>query len=197
MPRLLANRVAACLTPLALALAAGAAHAQDVRVLFDGKSKNTMKTVVGAFPKGTDVKSYNVGLLVLADYSGRQKAVAKLNRASVVIIVGDSAQRRLAGCKFTTDVLVAGTTRRAVTSNASILHVIDTRWDRRALGPKPKIVEVERIGDLTREKIREADAVAIRVAPDGPTLVDVAVAIAKLHLAAYAKPEPRPVPRGK
>ena len=69
-------------------MSAGSAWAVDVYVVYSGREGNLRKSVTNVMSSNLSVKSYNVDLLALADYSGKQKAVGKISRASVVIIVG-------------------------------------------------------------------------------------------------------------
>lgn len=85
----------------ALLLMSPTAHAIDVYLVYVGEDKAAQKELkAGLAEKGLDIKSYNADLLVLADYSGKQKVSTKLSSAKVVVFVGDKAKDVLGDKKF-------------------------------------------------------------------------------------------------
>ena len=56
----------------------------DVYVAYSGRDKKDKRALKKAFPANQSVKINNVDLLALADYSGKQKAIAKLEKAKVM-----------------------------------------------------------------------------------------------------------------
>ena len=67
----------------------------DVYIVFAGKDKKEKKAIKKAMPDNLTVKFYNIDLLALADYSGKQKAIAKLEKAKVVVFVKDAPHELL------------------------------------------------------------------------------------------------------
>jgi hypothetical protein len=75
--------------------------ATDVYVVFSGSESNALKKAVSAsLKKALKVKTYNVDMLALADYSGKQKVIAKFSRATVVVFLGDRPLNELKGASF-------------------------------------------------------------------------------------------------
>lgn len=96
----------------------------DIYIAYSGKNKETMKTLKQAFQSHLTVKSYNVDLLALADYSGKQKAVAKLEYADLIVIISDAAMESLSGTSLNTDLLVLQSLKETVTSSKVNLHIL-------------------------------------------------------------------------
>ena len=71
------------------------ASATDIYLVYGGSDKASMKEIKKALPGDLKVKSYNVDMLAMADYSGKQKAVSKLSRAKVVVLINGKAQEAL------------------------------------------------------------------------------------------------------
>jgi len=61
----------------------------DVYIVYGGGDKKIQKTIKKALPSNLNIKSYNTSLLAMADYSGKQKAVAKISSASLVVIINE------------------------------------------------------------------------------------------------------------
>jgi hypothetical protein len=94
------------LSVLSLGFAAQS-YATDVYLVYAGADKDVMKEIKDALAD-LKVKSYNVDLLAMADYSGKQKAVAKLSKAKVVVLVKDKPAEVLGDAKFPSVVNAAG-----------------------------------------------------------------------------------------
>ena len=62
-----------------LGLVASKAVAQDVYILYSGSGKAEKSVLQKSLGKKLKVRTYNVALLALADYSGKQRTLAKLN----------------------------------------------------------------------------------------------------------------------
>ncbi|MBL4576588.1 MAG: hypothetical protein JKY51_10935 [Opitutaceae bacterium] len=65
----------------------------DVYVVYSRKGKTLKSEIVNALNNELLVKSYNVDLLGLADYPGLQKAVLKIDQATTVIFIGNTATK--------------------------------------------------------------------------------------------------------
>ncbi len=96
----------------------------DIYIAYSGKNKETMNTLKKAFHSNLTVKSYNVDLLALADYSGKQKAIAKLERASLIVIISDAAMEALKGASLDTDFLALHSLKKTVTSRKVDLRIV-------------------------------------------------------------------------
>ncbi len=100
---------------LALFIAAGmfftascSALATDIYLVYSGKDKGVSKELKKALPSDLKVKSYNVDLLAMADYSGKQKAIAKLSRAKLVVLIKEKPKEVLGEAKFPAVIEVDG-----------------------------------------------------------------------------------------
>lgn len=63
----------------------------DVYLVYSLKEKALKVAVEKQLPPNLAIKSYNADLLAIADYSGKQKVIAKLSRATVVTLIGRKA----------------------------------------------------------------------------------------------------------
>ena len=70
-----------------LLLAPGPACAVDVYLVYSSADKGLQKRFKKSLVPELSVRSYNIDLLALADYSGRQKALAKILKAGLVVII--------------------------------------------------------------------------------------------------------------
>ena len=68
-----------------LANKAYAAKNIDVYLVYSGSDRKLQKSIKKALPKTLRIKAYNASLLMMADYSGKQKALAKVSSARVVV----------------------------------------------------------------------------------------------------------------
>ena len=78
--------------------------ATDAYVVFSSDSRELKSTISALLKKSLKVKTYNVDMLALSDYSGKQKVLAKFSRATVVVILGDKPLDELKGAKFVVNV---------------------------------------------------------------------------------------------
>lgn len=120
----------------------------DLYLVYSGKSKKLKIAVKKAIPDGFNVKTYNVNLLVLADYSGVQKAASKIAKAKVVIMLQDETMAALKGSTLTYDLLVVNSVKTTVKSKKKILYVVDPKADTSGLDAKLKRVKVSSKDDL-------------------------------------------------
>ena len=136
---------------------AAMAEGVDVYVIYSRKNKEEKNRLVNAIGQGLSVKTYNADLLVVADYSAQQKAIAKFGRAQLVVLLPGSPMRALKGSTIRAPLLVAENVEKTVKSDEWILYVVATGTNLTPLGDEPKVLEVAREGDLT-------NAAAIRAA---------------------------------
>ncbi|PCJ16698.1 MAG: hypothetical protein COB04_10280 [Gammaproteobacteria bacterium] len=59
----------------------------DVYVVYLADDKALGKSIVSALPKQYKVKKYNATILLISDYSGKQKTALRLSKAKVVVFV--------------------------------------------------------------------------------------------------------------
>ncbi|HEB52761.1 MAG TPA: hypothetical protein ENI87_05860 [bacterium] len=82
-----------------------------------------MSAIKAAAPKGVKVSVFNMKLLKVADYSGVQKAVAKFDRAKLVVVLGARAAKPLKKTKLRTNVILVNAAASKVTGKTT-LHVV-------------------------------------------------------------------------
>ncbi len=74
----------------------------DVYLVYAGTEKAIAKTIKKKLSGDFKVKTYNVDLLALADYSGKQKVASKLAKARVVVLIRDKPGEILSDTSFKT-----------------------------------------------------------------------------------------------
>lgn len=93
-----------------LLLGSTAAQAADVSVylVYVGADKKTVKSIRSSLPKGLSVRKYNASMLLMADYSGKQKVIAKLSKAKLVVFMGDNPKKLLGQHQFEKQITISG-----------------------------------------------------------------------------------------
>jgi hypothetical protein len=112
------------------------ADAPDIYVIYGGKAKKELATFTSTLPKDLEYSTYNVDLLALADYSGKQKAVAKFNVASLIVALGEKPDKVLKGTRVKPDLLLVGSAKRGLLSNGQAVYVLSTGTSTKRLGKK-------------------------------------------------------------
>lgn len=102
---LLLSALILVLTPLPVK-AAGV----DVYIIYLGTDKSIKTELKRQLSDGLTVKTYNTNLLAMADYSGKQKAVAKISKAKLVVLIKDEVYMSLDSPKFAKSITVSGST---------------------------------------------------------------------------------------
>ena len=91
-----------------LLLGALPAWGVDVYVVYSSIDKPLQKTLKKSLPSSLKIRSYNIDLLTMADYSGKQKALIKIMKARIVVIIKPKA-RGIIGEQSTGDIIyIAG-----------------------------------------------------------------------------------------
>ena len=133
----------------------------DVYVVYSGKNKQDKSELKKAFANDISVKFYNVDLLAVADYSGKQKAIAKLEKAQIVVIIKDSPMELLHGATFKANLLIVQSVKNTVQSENWTLYVVGKGMNLAGLG-KLKTHNASKKADLVdSEKLRASDAVLV------------------------------------
>lgn len=120
----------------------------DVYIVYASSDRAAKNELTEALSEGLSVKSYNSNLLALADYSGKQKAMAKLERASIVVILSDAPLDHLAGRLADTDLLLVHTVRTVLTSDHRTIFVLDSGTDVTSLGGNVTAINASGEADL-------------------------------------------------
>ncbi len=146
----------------------------DVYFVYAGRDKKESDRLLNELPKELSVKTYNADLLVLADYSGKQKAVARMEKARMVLIFQDSPLKLLTGAQVNTGLLIVKSAKQSLKSSEWIVHVIPKGSDLGDLGSRPKTLEAKNEQDLEDgETIRSFEVVLV----DGQSKFTRAVAL--------------------
>ncbi len=139
----------------------------DVYIVYASSDRDAKNELTAALAEGLSVKSYNSNLLALADYSGKQKAMSKLERVSVVVIINDAPLDHLAGRLADANVLLVNTVGTALTSDHRTIHVLDSGTDVAALGGNVSAINASGEADLAdRTRVAAANVIFM----DGATL---------------------------
>lgn len=120
----------------------------DVYIVYASSDRAAKNELTEALSEGLSVKSYNSNLLALADYSGKQKAMAKLDRARVVVILNDAPLDHLTGRLADANLLLVNTVKTTLTSDRRTIHVLDSGTDVAALGGNVTAINVSGETDL-------------------------------------------------
>ncbi len=92
------SRLKLALVSMAMTLAyLTPAQAQDTYVVYTSADKGLLKEIKSQAPQHVKTRTYNVGLLSLADYFARQKIHARLMRADYLIFLSDEAKSSFSG----------------------------------------------------------------------------------------------------
>lgn len=134
----------------------------DAYVLYDGKSKSEKTKFLENLPKAIAVKSYNVDLLAVADYSGKQKALAKFQKASVVVILFDGPMKVLKGSTVKKDLVIVNSVMATVKSSTWRVYVVAKGADISKIGKRLKTLEASNPEALQKiEDLEPVDAVLV------------------------------------
>ena len=139
----------------------------DVYIVYASSDRDAKNELIDALPEGLSVKSYNSNLLALADYTGRQKALSKLERASVVVVISDAPLDHVSGRLADANVLLVNTVGTELTSDRRTIHVLDSGTDVAALGRDVTAINASGEADLAdRARVEAANVIFM----DGGTL---------------------------
>ena len=134
----------------------------DVFVVYSGKDRKEKSALKKALLGNLVVKFYNADLLEVADYSGKQKAIAKLEKAKVIVVLKDRPMELFEGTTFARNVLIVNSAKNSVKSENWTLYVVGKGTDLSALGGNLRphnAASVEDLNDL--EALRGADVVLV------------------------------------
>lgn len=134
---------------------AESAFGQDVYVAYAGKDKSLKNALTEALSKDLRIKTYNVDLLGIADYSGVQKAAAKLSRAKVVVLLRDGPSDMLKGSTIDAEIVIVNSLKRSVKSSAGTVYVLGNSLD------TPRIsADLTRVDIASREDLENLSSLA-------------------------------------
>ena len=136
------------------------AWAIDVYVVYSGRDKALATQVVSALSRDLSVKKYNADLLALADYSGKQKAVAKISRAQLIVILRDRPMNLFRGSRIRGNLIIVDSAKGNVRSSELLIYVVDR--DTNTSGLTGSKLTVKTKGDLKdKDKVLSAKVVLV------------------------------------
>lgn len=106
-------------------IATAGQEALDIYVVYDASTRDVRRELTDLLEANHSVRGYNADLLGVADYAGKQKALARLERARVVIILGDRVGDLLGESTLQRPVVVAGALAPALTSDRFAVRIVD------------------------------------------------------------------------
>ena len=116
----------------------------DAYVIYAGKNRKETEAFLKNLPKDLSVKTYNSDLLAVADYSGKQKALTKLERASVIVMFSDEPLKLLRGAMLKSNLVIVQSVLAEVRSGARRLYVLSKGTD------YSKLANVDKTLDATK-----------------------------------------------
>ena len=116
----------------------------DAYVIYAGKNRKETEAFLKNLPKDLSVKTYNSDLLAVADYSGKQKALTKFQRASVVVMLSGETLMLLRGATLKNKLIIVQSVLAAVKSGARRLYVLSKGTD------YSKLANVDKTLDATK-----------------------------------------------
>lgn len=138
------------------------AEGLDLYVVYTGKYKKEKDRLLSVLPKDLTVKAYNTDFLVLADYSGKQKAITRFEKARMIVVIHEAPMRPLKGARVKTALLIINSLKNTVTSQTWTLHVVAKGKDLADLDKGVKILKAETEADLADgEVIRSSKVVLV------------------------------------
>jgi hypothetical protein len=138
------------------------ASAQDIYVAYAGKDKKVKNALTDILSKDLQIKTYNVDLLGIADYSGVQKAAAKLSRAKVVVLLHDGPSDMLKGSTIDAEVVIVNSLKRSVKSRAGALYVLGKTSDTSRISSDMNRVDISSKKDLIdRSEMKPGDVFVV------------------------------------
>ncbi len=136
----------------------------DVYIVYASSDRDAKNELIDALPEGLSVKSYNSNLLALADYTGQQKALSKLELASVVVIISDAPLDHVSGRLADANVLLVNTVSTELTSDQQTIHVLDSGTDVAALGRNVTAINASGEADLAdRTRVEAANIIFVDI----------------------------------
>jgi hypothetical protein len=145
---------------LLLALVASSLHFSAARVeasagvvayvLYSGSEHEAKSELLRSLPGGLRVRAYNVDLLRLADYSAKQKIVARMDRARVIIVLEDGPMEALQGVSFNASLIVVNSQSPTIQSETQALYLVSKDADLSKISTPLSVLEIADEGELGR-----------------------------------------------
>ncbi len=137
----------------------------DLYVLYTSRDRVQKNELLSALPGDLSVKAYNTNLLALADYSGKQRAMTKLETARIVVILNTGPMEHLQGRLTGPDVIIFNSAEDRLRSNSRTVHVVSRGTDMSVLGGQLRVLDLDAQGTLEDPSVlRDADVISVRSA---------------------------------
>ncbi len=141
----------------------GVAQHIDLYVVYTSGNRAQKNDLLNALPEDVSVKAYNTNLLALADYSGKQKTIAKLETARIVVILDTGPMEHLQGSLTGPDVIIFNTAEDRLRSTGRTVYVLSGETDLSLLGNQLSVLDLDDQG--AREDpsaFRDVDVIVVR-----------------------------------
>ena len=133
----------------------------DVYLVYSAQNSRARDLMRANLPTEISVKTYNLDLLAIADYSGKQKAIAKFERARLIILLGDRTIEILERMVVNRNLLIVGSSKSPVSSEKLTFHILRGSDSLDNL-ETARILEAASEDDLkSGEKIRSSDVILV------------------------------------
>jgi hypothetical protein len=96
----------------------------DVYLVYSGRARAEKNAIAEALASHLNVTEYNADLLALADYSGKQRVIARMGRARVVVVVSDRAMELVGGGETAAVLVVVGSGSDTFASTSGTSYVV-------------------------------------------------------------------------
>ena len=135
----------------------------DVYIVYSSGERAEKDEILAALPGDLQVKTYNADLLVLADYSGKQKVMSKIDGARIALVLGNTTLGYLEGAILArTDLVMVGGVRTSLRSDRATIRVLPRGTSIGALGTDLNVVHAASDADLpSAAEVRSADVVFV------------------------------------
>ena len=132
--------------------------ALDAYVVYSGKDYQDKEIFMATLSKDFSLKSYNIDLLTVGDYSQKQKALAKFKKASAIVFLFDEPMKVLSGSTLSPDLIIVQSIMTSVKSKTRTLYVLSQDMDSAQLEQQLKVLR--RTAEIVRVKEKTLDVIA-------------------------------------
>lgn len=133
----------------------------NIFIAYTGTTADLKDKLIKTLPKQIPVKAYNVNLLAIMDFSGRNKALLRMNASRLIIILGDATMKILKNARINTDLLIVQSRQETLRSSRWTLYILGQETSLKDFKPSVKRKKVSKIEDLGSEQDLRALTVLI------------------------------------
>lgn len=124
----------------------------DISIVYTRKTASQKNKLMEALPKRISAKAYNIGSLSIMDFSGKNKALLRMNASKMVIMLGDAPMKILKDAKINTDLLVIQSIRQTLHSSRWTLYILGQETALKTFDSSLKKKKVSKPEDLGSEQ---------------------------------------------